>query len=168
MGKRENVIMGGLNALLGEGDNRQESASTKTEFPESVQKDEQRPEQAELSELPEDDPEEEATPEEEEDLINSIEDEELREALHRKRMEKRGRPRKEALYRQKESELYVRTTFIMSREQLAKLREISFRETITMKDIITEIVGEAIKAYEKKNGKLHPKDHRGDPSKIFK
>lgn len=156
MSKRDDILRGGLSTLLGE--NKQEQEEQKA----SEQAEEQ---QAAANELEQ---EEEATPEEEEDLINSINDKELREALHKKRMERRGRPRKDAPLQMKQDELYKRTTLIMRRDYLAKLKEISFRETLTIKDIMDEIIGEAISAYEKKNGELHPRDHRGDPSTLFK
>ena len=56
----------------------------------------------------------------------------------------------------------------MRRDQLAKLKEISFRETLTIKEIMEQIIGDAIAAYEKTHGEVKPTDHRGDVSKLFK
>lgn len=111
---------------------------------------------------------EEATPQEEEELINSVEDEELREALRQRRMRKRGRPRKDAALRAKEEEVYTRSCWIMRKDHIAKLKEISFRETLTIKEIMEQIVGDAIRAYEEKNGELKPTNHKGDASTLFK
>lgn len=110
----------------------------------------------------------ETSPEEEEDLINSIEDEELKAALHAKRMEKRGRPPKAAPIRRREAEIYTRTTFVISREQLAKLKEICFLETITIKDIMNQLIGDAISKYEETHGEIKPKEHKGDVRTLFK
>ena len=69
---------GGLDALFNGTDQTQEQASSveapETKAPEFVQ--------------------EPTTPEDENDLINSVEDEQLRAALRAKRMDGRGRPRK--------------------------------------------------------------------------
>ena len=151
--KRDELLKGGLNALLG-GSQSQPQAEAAPEQPTP----------------PTDGAEtiEEGTPEEEDELIASITDTELKAALHRKRMEKRGRPRKDAALRAKEEELYTRTTWIMRRDLLAKLKEISFRETLTIKEIMEEVVSEAVAKYEAKHGEIIPKDHRGDASSIFK
>lgn len=152
--KRDQVLKGGLNALLG---GSQRPPATEPE-PASAPTD--------GAEAPE--PITEGTPEEEDELIASITDTELREALRRKRMEKRGRPRKGTALRAKEEELYTRTTWIMRRDLLAKLKEISFRETLTIKEIMEQISLEAIAKYEQTHGEVIPRDHRGDASSLFK
>jgi hypothetical protein len=149
---RENKMKGGLSTLLGE--NKPEKASVSNE-------------QEEVKAVAEE-VIEEATPQEEEDLINSIEDEQVKEALHRKRMDKRGRPRKNAEERRKEGETYTRFCAIIRRDQIAKLHEIAFRETLTIKEIIETIVGDAISIYEQKHGVVIPQERKGDASKIFK
>ena len=149
--KRDELLKGGLNALIGGGGSQTQEAQKHAE-----------PALSDGETLTE------GTPEEEDELIASITDNELKEALHRKRMEKRGRPRKGAALRAKESELYTRTTWIMRRDLLAKLKEISFRETLTIKEIMEQITSEAVERYEEKHGELFPKDHRGDASKLFK
>lgn len=156
--KREEKMRGGLDALIGGG----KPAPTPTD---GEPKTEPRQEAASTDGA---EAMETATPQEEEDLINSIQDEALREALRQRQYRKRGRPRKDAILRQRESEIYTRSCWIMRRDQIAKLKEISFRETLTIKEIMEQIVGDAIKAYEEKHGELKPRDHRGDASKLFK
>lgn len=152
MKKRDELLKGGLNALLGGGGSqKQEAAPTAPTDGASASE--------EIVE---------GTPEEEDALIATIEDEELKAALHRKRMEKRGRPRKDAALRAKENELYTRTSWIMRRDLQAKLKEISLRETLTIKEIIEEIVSEAIAKYEAKHGEVIPKDRSKDASQLFK
>ncbi len=150
--KKEKLLKGGLNALLGGSQSQPQAEAapaptSPTDGAETI---------------------EEGTPAEEDELIASITDSELKAALHRKRMEKRGRPRKDAALRAKEEELYTRTTWIMRRDLLAKLKEISFRETLTIKEIMEEVVSEAVAKYEAKHGEIIPKDHRGDAASIFK
>ena len=150
--KKEKLLKGGLNALLGGSQSQPQAEAapaptSPTDGAETI---------------------EEGTPAEENELIASITDSELKAALHRKRMEKRGRPRKDAALRAKEEELYTRTTWIMRRDLLAKLKEISFRETLTIKEIMEEVVSEAVAKYEAKHGEIIPKDHRGDATSIFK
>lgn len=153
MKKRDELLKGGLNALLGGGGSQKQEAAP------------------EPATAPTDGASEEAvagTPEEEDALLATITDSELREALRRKRMEKRGRPRKGAAYRAREAEIYTRTTWIMRRDLLAKLKEISLRETLTLKEIMEQISLEAIARYEEKHGEVIPRDHRGDASSLFK
>ena len=152
--KRDELLKGGLNALLG-GSQNQTQGEAAPEPPTA-------PTAETSSETIE-----EGTPEEEDELIASITDSELKAALQAKRNEKRGRPRKSAAYRSREAELYTRTTWIMRRDLLAKLREIGFRETLTLKEIMEQIVSEAVAVYEEKHGELKPRDHRGDPSSLF-
>ena len=149
MSKREEKMRGGLDALLG---GSRTAPGT----------------EAEQTPAPEQDVTEGATLQEEEDLINSIEDEELKAALQRRRASKSGRPRKDAALRVKESELYTRSCWIIRRDLLAKLKEISFRETLTLKEIMEQITEDAIEAYEKKHGEVVPTSHRGDASNLFK
>lgn len=94
---------------------------------------------------------------EEEDLINSVEDEELKQELLKKRSEKRGRPRKDAVGRgEKQDEAYERMTNLVRREQAAKLREIARREGYTIKHILEAIFGIAIRNYERTHGEVIP------------
>ena len=160
--KRDKILKGGLNALLG-GNQTQEAAPTAPDPEATTPTDEAGTPEVTPYPTPE-----EATPEEEDALLASIEDEELRAALHRKRMQHRGRPKKDAALRQKEEEIYTRSSWIMRRDLLAKLKEISFRETLTIKEIMEQIVGDAVAAYEQKHGEVIPRDHKGDASQLFK
>lgn len=153
MAKKE-ILRGAAAALFG-GNSQPEAAAT-----------DNRPQEAAAVTI-EEEVITEASPEEE-DLINSIEDEELKAALHAKRMEKRGRPPKAAPIRRREAEIYTRTTFVISREQLAKLKEICFLETITIKDIMNQLIGDAISKYEETHGEIKPKEHKGDVRTLFK
>lgn len=155
--KKDEMMRGGLDALIGGGSRPAAEEQPKAE-PRQEPTQEAAP--AELI-VP-------ATPEEEDELIASVEDEELKAALIKKRNSKRGRPRKGEIIRQRENEIYVRSCWVMRRDQMAKLKEISFRETLTLREIMAQIVGEAIEAYEKKHGEVKPKDHRGDASRLFK
>ena len=161
MGKREDKLRGGLDALLGGG----RTASTKERSAEEAYQEELL--LLEKEQAPADGAGE-ATPQEEDELINSVEDEALRAALIERRNRKRGRPRKGAAYRAKQDEIYIRSCWVMRRDQMAKLKEMSFRETLTLREIMAQIVGEAIEAYEKKHGEIIPQEHRGDASKLFK
>lgn len=161
--KREDKLRGGLEALLGGG----RTAPTAEPRQEAAPTDERSAAEAYEEELLLME-REQATPQEEEELINSVEDEALREALKARRNRKRGRPRKDAALRAKEGEIYTRSCWIIRRDLLAKLKEISFRETLTLKEIIEQIVGDAIKAYEDKHGEVKPTEHRGDASTLFK
>lgn len=102
-------------------------------------------------------------------LIDTIEDEELRAALHKKRMEGRGRPRKNTDERGNRTDGYCRTTLIVSEEKIAKIREIGFRETLTMKEIIDTALDIVIERYETKHGEIKPQlsKYRGDAKKLF-
>ena len=155
--KREEKLRGGLDALIGGG-----SRPAAEEQPKAEPRQEPTQEAAPAEVIVP------ATPEEEDELIASVEDEELKAALIKKRNSKRGRPRKGEIIRQRENEIYVRSCWVMRRDQMAKLKEISFRETLTLREIMAQIVGEAIEAYEKKHGEVKPKDHRGDASRLFK
>lgn len=172
--KREEKLRGGLDALIGRGrtaptaEPRQEAAPTDERSAAEAYEEELL--LMEKQQAPTDGAEtiEEATPQEEQDLINSIEDEELRAALEQRRNRKRGRPRKGAAIQAKQDEIYIRSCWVMRRDQLAKLKEISFRETLTLREIMAQIVGEAIEAYEKKHGEVKPTNHKGDASTLFK
>lgn len=109
------------------------------------------------------------TEQDEQELINTIEDEALRAALHKKRMDGRGRPRKNTDERGNRTDGYCRTTLIVSEEKIAKIREIGFRETLTMKEIIDTALDIVIERYETKHGEIKPQlsKYRGDAKKLF-
>ena len=157
--KRDEMMRGGLDALLGGGSSRTAAEVETVTEP----RQEPAPKTAAPAEviIP-------GAPEEEDELIASIEDEELKAALIRKRNAKRGRPRLSDEARQRQEDIYVRSCWVMRRDQMAKLKEISFRETLTLREIMAQIVADAIEAYEKKHGEVKPKEHRGDASGLFK
>lgn len=107
----------------------------------------------------------------ESDLINSIEDEELREELRerlrQKRLIGRGRPRKnDQLGRRMDG--YDRTSLIINKEKWAKIKEIAFIETLTMKEIIELALDMVIERYESKHGEIIPvPDRKKDITEIF-
>lgn len=112
------------------------------------------------------------TLQDEADLINSVEDEELREELRerlkRKRLIGRGRPRKnDQLGRRMDG--YDRTSLIINKEKWAKIKEIAFVETLTMKEIVELALDMVIERYEAKHGEIKPQPDRGkkDITEIF-
>lgn len=144
-------IKGGLKNLLGESDSQPEQASTDeaTHAPEIKV--------------------EPTTKQDETDLINSIEDEELRAKLRAKRMEGRGRPRKNHDKNGKRTDGYSRTSVIINEEKQAKIKEIAFRETLTMKEIFEYALDMVIEKYESTHGVVvpHPENYKGDINDIF-
>jgi hypothetical protein len=135
--------------------------------------------EAALDRLPDGDTEEAAprmdkeptTFEDETDLINTIEDPELREALQKrlqqKRMVGRGRPRKTTDKNGKRTDGYDRTSLIISVEKWAKIKEIAFRETLTMKEIVELALDLVIERYEAKHGEVKPQSRKRDINEIF-
>jgi hypothetical protein len=96
------------------------------------------------------------TAQDETDLINSIENEELREALRKKRMDGRGRPRKNTDKNGKRTDGYSRTSLIVNDELWAKIKEVAFRETLTMKEIVDLALHMVVDRYEAKHGTIKP------------
>lgn len=109
------------------------------------------------------------TAQDEEDLINTIDNEALRAALHKRRMEGRGRPRKNTDERGNRTDGYSRTSLIVNQAKFAKIREIAFRESLTMKEIVEAALDIAIERYEAKHGEIKPQpnNYKGDAKKIF-
>lgn len=115
--------------------------------------------------------EEPVTSKDETDLINSIEDEklrdELRERLRQKRLIGRGRPRKNDLLGRR-SDGYERTSIIINKAKWAKLKEVAFIETLTMKEIVELALDMVIERYEAKHGEIIPvPDRKKDITEIF-
>ena len=110
-----------------------------------------------------------ATGEAEEDIISTVEDDALREALRKKRMQNRGRPRKNARH-YSVTDGYQRVCVIMNSEKMEKIREMAFRETLTIKEVMEAALDLAISKYEATHGEIKPnKDGRsGDVSQLFK
>ena len=106
---------------------------------------------------------------EERALIDTIEDEKLRadlkERLRVKRLIGRGRPRKnDQLGRRPDG--WERTSLIINKEKWEKIKEIAFRETLTLKEIIDLALGGVIERYEAKHGEIIPAKER-DLNDIF-
>lgn len=149
MSKKEDKLKGGLDALFGG-----TAPRTRVEVVEEA-----KPEM----EI------EPTTPEDENDLINSVEDEALRVALHKKRMEGRGRPRKNIGTEGKRTDGYIRTSIIANEEKYAKIKEIAFRSTLTTKDILEAAMDMLIQKYEAKHGEVipDPEKYKGDIKSLF-
>lgn len=94
---------------------------------------------------------------EELDLLGTISDETIREQIKERRNKKSpGRPRKGEEV--SPSEAVSRATFIVRTEALEKIREISIREGIPQKEIISLLFEKLISNYEKKNGEIIPRN----------
>lgn len=100
------------------------------------------------------------TEQDEADLISSIEDERLREALRAKRMDGRGRPRKNTDKNGKRTDGYSRTSLIVNDELWAKIKEVAFRETLTMKEIVDLALHMVVDRYEAKHGTIEPQPQK--------
>lgn len=85
-------------------------------------------------------------------LLNTIEDEELKEMLINRKT-KPGRPRKAV-------ELQSRTSVVMSNDKHQKLRNIAARENLTIKEIIELAISWAIERYEAKHGVITPTEKK--------
>ena len=108
-------------------------------------------------------PEQTETAKEQTSLIDTIEDEELRSELERRLKEKRkvgrGRPRKnDQLGRRTDG--YDRTSLIIPVEKWAKVKEIAFIETLTLKEIVELALDMVIDKYESKHGEVTPQPER--------
>lgn len=150
MSKKAEQLKGGLDALFG-------GVKPRTEKVEVIE---------EVSPSMEIEP---TTPADEEDLINSVEDEALRAALHKKRMDGRGRPRKNLGTDGKRTDGYARTSVIMNEEKYAKVKEIAFRSTLTTKEVIEAALDLLIEKYEAKHGEVipNPDAYKGDIKRLF-
>ncbi len=129
MSKKDSILSGGLNALLG----------AKPKF------------EVESPDGP--------VSEKEETLATQLEE---------RRRRGCGRPRKGQFERQTEGLVYIRATNIYRKDQIDKIHEICFRETITIKEFMEAALGLAIEKYEKINGEVIPSEHKNDLSKLFK
>lgn len=149
---KKDELKGGLSALFGD---TAEPHHEQTSTDEAVKAKEMEVEQT--------------TRQDEEDLINSTEDEELRELLKARRMDGRGRPRKDCKDRESKTQGYSRTSLILNDAQVAKIKEIGFRETLTMKELFELALNMVIEKYEQTHGEVVPRPERykGDINSIF-
>ena len=156
MSKKENELRGGLNALFG--GNSSQNQREPLQEPDGTT--ESSSPQMEV---------EQTTEEDEQDLINSVEDEALREALRKKRMDGRGRPRKDHDKSGSLTNGYSRTSLILNTAKQAKIKEIAFRETLTMKEIFEAALDMLIEKYEAKHGEVvpRPEKYKGNIKDIF-
>lgn len=104
-----------------------------------------------------------------ENLASTLQDEELKQTLsERGGVVKRGRPRKIHDEEGKRTDGYSRTTFILPDSKMEKVREIAFREHITLKETLEYALDLAIAKYEKKHGELTPRPRdKGEQANIF-
>lgn len=100
------------------------------------------------------------------ELIEAIQNEEqLRQALRAKRFAG-GRPKKGET-NVSQTRGYGRTCIVANEEKMDKIREIAFRETLTIKQIFEAMMDNLINTYEAKHGEVIPQDHSGDATKLF-
>lgn len=163
MSSNKKDLQGGIANLLGGADRQRATGA-------EPQPSEQQPQTEGASSTAPDFKVQPTTKKDEEDLINSIEDAKLRAALEARRKEGRGRPRKNTDATGKRTDGYSRTSFIIKDTTWAKIREIAFRKTLTMKEIVELALEMLIKEYEKTNGEVtpHPEKYKGDIHGIFK
>ena len=163
MSSNKKDLQGGIANLLGGADRQRATGA-------EPQPSEQQPQTEGASSTAPDFKVQPTTKKDEEDLINSIEDAQLRAALEARRKEGRGRPRKNTDATGKRTDGYSRTSFIIKDTTWAKIREIAFRKTLTMKEIVELALEMLIKEYEKTNGEVtpHPERYKGDIHDIFK
>lgn len=101
------------------------------------------------------------------ELKEALEDEEtLRAALRAKRFAG-GRPKK-GFTKVSVTKGYGRTCIVANEIKMDKIREIAFRETLTIKEIFEAMMDNLIKTYEAKHGEIVPQDHSGDAAELFK
>lgn len=148
MSKKAEQLKGGLEALFGGVKPRTEKIEVMDEVPTTI---------------------EEPQDNKEDDLINSVEDEALREALRKRRMDGRGRPSKDKTPEEKRTDGYSRTSVIVNIEKYAKVKEIAFRSTLTTKEVMEVALDLLIEKYEAKHGEVipNPEAYKGDKSKLF-
>lgn len=153
MSKKEQELRGGLNLLFG--NQRQEKPL--------------EAEEVSATEAPTDEVEPTNLQTKQEELIAAVDDPELREALHKRRIRGRGRPRKGASSPE-QTKLYTRISTIAHKDKYAKICEISLRESLQIKEVLEAAMDLAISAYEEKHGEIviNQKKKRGNPEDLFK
>lgn len=97
-------------------------------------------------------------------LATSHRESELRDALRQRRIQTRGRIRKDLESVPRTTDDYSRATSIVNTHKMNQLREIAFRETLTIKEVIENAFDLAIDDYEAKHGPLVPQPEKwGSP-----
>lgn len=128
MSKREQRLKGGIDALFG-------GASTRTAAPQPVQKEELTEQEA---------------------AIETVQDEELKEALRQRVLLGRGRPKKG---RKKDSNTDLYTTICVKAniEKWAKVEYIALQETLQKKEVLELALDMLIEKYENEKGAIRLK-----------
>lgn len=106
----------------------------------------------------------------EDELINSLTDDELQEELkrrlHQKRLIGRGRPRKNE-HSGNFTDGYGRTTLIINEAKWKKIRMIALKETFLMKEIVDLALDMVIEKYEAKHGEIKISEVRRNINDVF-
>ena len=102
------------------------------------------------------------------DIIDTIDDAELARLSHAKRMDGRGRPRKNTI-KPDGSSKFTRACIVVDSEQWDLIREIAFRESLQLKEVVSAAFRKAIASYEATHGKIQStyKQRHGDASQLF-
>lgn len=98
-------------------------------------------------------------------LLGTIDSPDLRAALRAKQMAKRGRPRKDRTNEPEEK--LIHSSFVVREEQWEKLRAISLRETLTMRELVTFAIEKVIERYEQKHGPIATNEGPKNINDIF-
>lgn len=107
----------------------------------------------------------ESEQEQEQGIIDSIQDDELKEAIMENQQKpKRGRPRKV-----EEDSRYIRITTIVDSYKWEKIKQVANDSGLTFKEVMDAVLDMAILNYEKKNGeiKTEKKQPKTDASSLF-
>lgn len=106
-------------------------------------------------------------PEPPEELVNSIEDEELRQVLKERRAGMVGRPRKDTTHISR-TDGYNRTSLVINVGKWEKFKYIALHSTLTLKEVMDVMLDMFIEQYESVHGEIVLPDDDGDnKTKIF-
>lgn len=95
----------------------------------------------------------EAAPREEKDIISTVQDEELKQALRQRQMDGRGRPKKGRPHDSK-TDGYGTVCAKANLEKWAKLEYIALQETLQKKEVLELALDMLIEKYEREKGKI--------------
>lgn len=88
-----------------------------------------------------------------EDIIDSVQDEELREALRKRQLEGRGKPKKGRPHDSK-TEGYGTICVKANLEKWEKIKYISLQETLQIKEVLELALDKIIEEYEEEKGTI--------------
>ena len=109
---------------------------------------------------------EQAEPQPENNILDTVDNEELKEALLKRAAKpKVGRPKKGTVKAKPTKPDYTSVTIIANAEKYAKLKEVADRARLTMKDVLEAAMDLAIEAYEAKNGPIVVEERKVDNAK---